>query len=158
MSGFFASASFSNCAICRLVSAIELFCGRFQSTISSTRSEAGKNCCCTRLMPPTERANNATVRMIVTQRKRSARDRSQEKPEAKRPFFSWCDFIALGNIATPSSGVNTTATIHDTISETAITTNRVNVNSPAALLLRPTGMKPATVTSVPVSIGNAVEV
>ncbi len=35
---------------------------------------------------------------------------------------------------------------------------RVKVNSPAALLLRPIGMKPATVTSVPVSIGKAVDV
>jgi hypothetical protein len=43
-------------------------------------------------------------------------------------------------------------------SDTAMTTNSVKVNSPAALLLRPTGMKPATVTSVPVSIGKAVEV
>jgi hypothetical protein len=34
----------------------------------------------------------------------------------------------------------------------------VKVYSPAPLLLRPIGMKPATVTSVPVSIGNAVEV
>ena len=57
-----------------------------------------------------------------------------------------------------ASGVNSTATIHDTSSETAITTNSVKVNSPALLLLRPIGMKPATVTSVPVSIGKAVDV
>ena len=59
---------------------------------------------------------------------------------------------------TPSNGVNSTATIQDTVNETAITTNNVNVNSPALLLLRPIGMKPATVTSVPVSMGNAVDV
>ena len=41
---------------------------------------------------------------------------------------------------------------------TAITANSVNVYSPAELALRPMGTKPATVTSVPVSIGNAVEV
>ena len=38
--------------------------------------------------------------------------------------------------------MNSTATIQDTISDTAITTNRVKVNSPALLLLRPIGMKP----------------
>ncbi len=52
--------------------------------------------------------------------------------------------------------MNRTATIHETTSDTAMTTNKVKVNSPAALVLRPTGMKPATVTSVPVSIGKAV--
>ncbi len=59
---------------------------------------------------------------------------------------------------TPISGVNSTATIQETSSETAITTNSVKVNSPAALMFRPTGMKLATVTSVPVSIGKAVDV
>ena len=66
--------------------------------------------------------------------------------------------MVLGSRVTPSSGVNSTATSQDTISATEITTNRVKVNSPAALSLRPTGMKPAAVTSVPVSIGKAVEV
>ena len=33
-------------SICALVSAIEAFCGRCQSTISSGRSDDGKNCCC----------------------------------------------------------------------------------------------------------------
>jgi len=61
-------------------------------------------------------------------------------------------------MVTPSSGVNNTATTQDTSSDTAMTTNSVKVNSPAALLFSPIGMKPATVTSVPVSIGNAVEV
>ena len=32
-----------------------------------------------------------------------------------------------------------TATIHDTINETAITTNKVKVNSPALLVLRRSG-------------------
>ena len=54
--------------------------------------------------------------------------------------------------------MNRTATIQDTVSETASTTKSVNVNSPALLLLKPIGRKPATVTSVPVSIGKAVEV
>ena len=38
-----------------------------------------------------------------------------------------------------------------------MTTNSENVNSPAAELFSPMGMKPATVTSVPVSIGKAME-
>ena len=43
-------------------------------------------------------------------------------------------------------------------SAAVITANRVKVYSPAELLLRPIGTKPATVTKVPVSIGKAVEV
>ena len=68
-----------------------------------------------------------------------------------------CCFIDVGRKVTPSSGVNSTATIQEITSDTAMTTNSVKVNSPAALVLRPIGMKPATVTSVPVSIGKAVE-
>ena len=37
-----------------------------------------------------------------------------------------------------------------------MTTNSEKQYSPAPLLAKPIGMKPATVTSVPVSIGNAV--
>ncbi len=59
---------------------------------------------------------------------------------------------------TPNSGANSTATTQDTTSDTAMTTNSENVNSPAAELFSPIGMKPATVTSVPVSIGNAIDV
>ena len=55
-------------------------------------------------------------------------------------------------------GVKMTATTQDTTSEMAMTTKRLKVNSPAALLLRPIGMKPATVTRVPVSMGKAVDV
>ena len=58
----------------------------------------------------------------------------------------------------PSSGVNRTATIHEIDNDAARTMNSEKVNSPALLLLKPIGRKPATVTSVPVSIGNAVEV
>ena len=61
-------------------------------------------------------------------------------------------------MVTPSSGVNSTATIQETSSDTAMTTNSVKVYSPAELEFSPIGMKPATVTSVPVSIGKAVEV
>ncbi|MNN84242.1 hypothetical protein D3C76_1652470 [compost metagenome] len=61
-------------------------------------------------------------------------------------------------MCTPITGANSTATTHETIMATAITANRVKVYSPAELPLRPMGTKPATVTRVPVSIGNAVEV
>ena len=71
------------------------------------------------------------------------------------PVSCW-PFIVTGSKVTPSSGVNSTATIQDTTSDTAMTTKSVKVNSPAALSLSPTGMKPATVTSVPVSMGKAV--
>ncbi len=70
---------------------------------------------------------------------------------------SSCFFIVLGSSATPRSGVKSTATIQETSRETAMTTKSVKVNSPAPLSLRPTGMKLATVTSVPVSMGKAVD-
>ena len=55
------------------------------------------------------------------------------------PFSRDDSFIFAGRIVTPSKGVNNTATIHDTINDTAITTNKVKVNSPALLLLSPMG-------------------
>ena len=59
---------------------------------------------------------------------------------------------------TPVSGVNSTATTQEAMSATATTANSVKVYSPALLAAKPTGMNPATVTSVPVSIGKAVDV
>ena len=79
------------------------------------------------------------------------------KAWARRPGFSGLGLTLALRICTPSTGANSTATTHDTSIATAITANRVKVYSPAELLLRPMGTKPATVTSVPVSIGNAVE-
>ena len=67
-------------------------------------------------------------------------------------------FMVAGKIATPSSGAKMTATAHDTSRAMATTVNIENVYSPAALFANPIGMKPTTVTSVPVSIGNAVDV
>ncbi|MNQ15905.1 hypothetical protein D3C85_288900 [compost metagenome] len=55
-------------------------------------------------------------------------------------------------------GVNTTATTHEMIRASALTENKENVYSPAADLARPMGKKPATVISVPVSMGMAVDV
>ena len=61
-------------------------------------------------------------------------------------------------IETPISGANTTATNHEMMSAMPTTAKSEKVYSPAELLAKPIGMKPATVTSVPVSIGKAVEV
>ncbi len=76
-------------------------------------------------------------------------------------FTLWaCGHLGRAGRSPPASGANSTATIqltsqrhrdHDEQSE--------KVNSPAeAELFNPIGMKPATVTSVPVSIGKAIEV
>ena len=59
---------------------------------------------------------------------------------------------------TPSKGAKRTATNQDTISAMATTAKIEKVYSPAALRAKPMGTNPATVTSVPVSIGKAVEV
>ena len=95
---------------------------------------------------------------MVSQRQRMAARSRRPKPEARRPGPSACDFIVFGSSVTPSSGAKITATTQETSSEVAMTTKSVKVYSPAALAFRPTGMKLATVTSVPVSIGKAVEV
>ena len=96
---------------------------------------------------------------MVSQWRRTEKTSTRRNIDVNRPGWSWClAFIVAGRMVTPSSGAKSTATIHDTSSDTAMTTNSVKVYSPAALLLRPIGMKPATVTSVPVSIGKAVEV
>ena len=54
--------------------------------------------------------------------------------------------------------MNTTATSHDAISARPTTQKMPPAYSPELDLAKPTGRKPAAVTSVPVSIGNAVEV
>ncbi len=53
--------------------------------------------------------------------------------------------------------MNTTATIHETMRASPTTQKIPPAYSPAVDLAKPTGRKPAAVTSVPVSIGNAVE-
>ena len=58
----------------------------------------------------------------------------------------------------PRSGANITATTHEMRSAIATTAKSEKVYSPAWLCAKPIGMKPSTVTSVPVSIGKAVEV
>ncbi len=58
----------------------------------------------------------------------------------------------------PITGVKTTAAIQDTSSAVTTTTKIEKVYSPAAERAKPTGMNPAAVTSVPVSIGKAAVV
>ena len=53
--------------------------------------------------------------------------------------------------------MNTTATSQDVTSAIATTQKMPPAYSPTAELAKPTGRKPATVTSVPVSIGKAVD-
>ncbi len=74
------------------------------------------------------------------------------------PGASGCVALGFLRTQTPSRGANRTATSQDTISAMATTAKIANVYSPAALRAKPMGTKPAIVTSVPVSIGNAVEV
>ena len=70
-----------------------------------------------------------------------------------------CECRSLdGRIVTPISSAKITATNQDATSAMATTANKENVYSPAALRAKPIGTKPATVTSVPVSIGKAVDV
>jgi hypothetical protein len=96
---------------------------------------------------------------MVAQRKRIALRSSASNAPRNRPGPSAVfGFTAFGSMVTPSSGVKITATNHEMSSEEAITANSVKVYSPAELLLSPIGTKPATVTSVPVSIGKAVDV
>jgi hypothetical protein len=57
----------------------------------------------------------------------------------------------------PRYGVKTTATTHDRISATPTIQKMPPAYWPAMDLANPTGMNPAAVTSVPVSIGNAVD-
>jgi hypothetical protein len=94
----------------------------------------------------------------VSQRARMATTRKPRKARRIGPGpASWACFGGF-RIATPSSGENTTATIQDAISAMATTAKIEKVYSPAELRAKPIGTNPATVTSVPVSIGKAVEV
>ena len=65
--------------------------------------------------------------------------------------------MLFGRIQVPMIGENSTATIHDADSEISTTMNSEKQYSPALEAAKPTGMKPAIITSVPVSIGKAVE-
>ncbi len=95
---------------------------------------------------------------IVTQRARIASTRKPRNARMIRPGSLECAVLGFLRIQTPSSGANTTATNQGAISAMATTAKIEKVYSPAALRANPMGTNPATVTSVPVSIGKAVEV
>src|SRR6266481_2122700 len=63
----------------------------------------------------------------------------------------------FGNSLTPIYGVKITATNQDATSAIATIQKMPPAYSPTAELAKPIGRKPAAVTSVPVSIGNAVD-
>jgi hypothetical protein len=73
------------------------------------------------------------------------------------PGSSECAALGFLRTQMPSNGVKRTATTQDMISAMATTAKIEKVYSPAALRAKPIGTKPATVTSVPVSIGKATE-
>src|SRR5207245_1072342 len=100
-----------------------------------------------------ERSADRDQRARIAQR---SRDRNR-RMIASGSLCVLC-FMVAGKIATPSSGAKMTATAHDTSRAMATTVNIENVYSPAALFANPIGMKPTTVTNVPVSIGKAVDV
>src|SRR5829696_2467205 len=65
---------------------------------------------------------------------------------------------SFGSSFTPRYGVKITATNHEATSAIATTQKIPPAYSPTEELAKPMGRKPAAVTSVPVSIGKAVEV
>ena len=75
----------SNWSICFFVSSIEADCGRVRSTRISTRSDEGKNCCCTNAMPTIEAPSKASVTAIVSQRARIAPSSRTRKIEITLP-------------------------------------------------------------------------
>ena len=82
----------------------------------------------------------------------------QKAPEARRGSgWAWSasTWSGLASITTPSSGANSTATNQDMISAMPTTAKIEKVYSPAELLAKPIGTKPAAVTNDPVSIGIA---
>ncbi len=110
-------------------------------------------------MPTSETMKSASVAPIVAKRQRIARSRTLRNAVITRPGSASCAWpFGFFRIETPISGAKTTATIQEMMSAMPTTAKSEKVYSPAELLAKPIGMKPATVTSVPVSIGNAVEV
>ena len=71
------------------------------------------------------------------------------------PGSAVCAAFGGLRMTTPSSGAKMTATNQDTISAMLTTAKSEKVYSPAELAAKPTGTKPAIVTSVPASMANA---
>ena len=74
-----------------------------------------------------------------------------------QPGSNECTRLGFFRMATPITGEKTTATIHEARSAIPTTAKIEKVYSPAELRAKPMGTKPATVTSVPVSMGKAVD-
>ena len=108
-------------------------------------------------MPKSAAANRASVAPIVTQRARIASARKLRKARMIGPGSSACAVFGFLSIQTPSMGVNSAATHHDAISAMPTTAKIEKVYSPAALRAKPMGTNAAIVTSVPASLGKAVE-
>ena len=87
-------------------------------------------------------------------RPHGADQKTAERRRGSGWVWSAC-LSGLASITTPSSGANSTATNHDMISAMPTTAKIENVYSPAELLAKPIGTKPAAVTNDPVSIGIA---
>src|SRR5215210_2355452 len=102
--------------------------------------------------------NSAIVLEIVNPRQRIAWASTVRKILSPRLGLSECPLKLLERTAAPTSGANKTATNHDATRATDTTANSENVYSPASLWAKPIGTNPQIVTSVPVSIGNAVVV
>src|SRR5947208_1004438 len=100
--------------------------------------------------------NSAIVLAIVNQRQRIAWASTVRKITLPRLGLSECVLNLLERMAAPISGANRTATNHDVTRAIDTTANSENVYSPASLWAKPIGTNPQIVTSVPVSIGNAV--
>jgi hypothetical protein len=109
-------------------------------------------------MPKIAAANSARVTPIVAQRQRIAVRKAARKARINRPGPRAWTTAGRFRIKTPNSGAKITATIQEVSSAIATTANSENVYSPAEERAKPIGTKPATVTKVPVSIGNTVDV
>src|SRR5262245_29511071 len=102
-----------------------------------------------------EAMKSANVRAIVTHLARMARVTKSRYRRSTRPGSADCAVLGGVRRATPKTGAKITATNQDTTSAIATTAKSENVYSPAELAAKPTGTKPAIVTSVPASMANA---
>src|SRR6516225_11595797 len=92
---------------------------------------------------------------MVIQRLRMATRRTRRKTRRTAPGSAGCADFGFARNATPRSGMKMTATSQDARTAMLTTAKIEKVYSPAELLAKPIGTKPAMVTSDPVSIGKA---
>ena len=84
-------------------------------------------------------ANSSTVATMVTQRQRMAPSSTacRTRPCNAARCLAVMLLIVAGSMVTPSSGVNSTATIQETSSDTAMTTNSVKVIFAGGAVVQP---------------------